>query len=229
MTDSLQNDTAKEVQRRVTSLQARESRQARVHSAFKADPPTAQDLAGVIVHVDCADAEVPLTLEAAAARNHSYLVGPAQRHRAGISIADNPWAPRAVMVTWAAVLLGRWVMTPSVYMGRAQGPAVLYKAALATKRQVWVSNEVRTQHPELWLLLLEAMSATPPAKQRWKLLQSPCAWAAAKAAAIKGGRAAEVLASVLSQADPAAHVMGPSDFLKSIQHAQRSMLGLGGN
>jgi len=225
VTADLQIATAEEMQRRVASLRARESKEARLLQACRADPPIASELAGAVVHVDCI--ETSLALEAAVARNHAYLVGPAERHCARIFIADDPWAPRADEVTWAAVLLGGWAMTPAVYMQHAQGPAILYKPALATRRQVWVSQEVRTQLPELWMLILQSMQAAPPAQRRWKLLHSARAWAEAKAAAISAGKPAEVLALVLGQVGAGNHVMGPSAFFKFIKQAKRSMLGLG--
>ncbi len=115
-------------------------------------------------------------------------------HKATIFVAANPWQPSEPIVTWAACLIGTWVISPESFVGN-RGPSLKYKAAIFTKRKVWASYTFRTDNPLHWLVMLEVLNAHPSTNQ-WTLLGSSAAWANARAHAERVKRPTEVLAFV---------------------------------
>ena len=97
-----------------------------------------------------------------------------------------------------------------------------------------MNGDFRLMHSHLWVVLLEVLVAAGSA-HRWVLLDSPEAWAAAKAAAVTKGRAAEVICLVSAaeagdHLNLAKHIFGPSEFLDFITSSDSTTgaLGLGG-
>ena len=72
-----------------------------------------------------------------------------------------------------------------------------YKAAIFTKRTVWVSPAFQQEAPLHWVTLLEVLQAHPGVHS-WKLLMGPAQWAVARARAEQVKRPNEVLAIVSS-------------------------------
>ena len=144
---------------------------------------------------------------------------------ATIHVCDNPWKASS-LATFSAVLMGRWILTPSVVVGQ-RGAALKFSSALSKKRKVWVSESFQKQYPRAWLLLLECM--TTHHNHTWRLLRTAEEFAAAKVDAIAQNLSAVVLALVSDEEEAAEsrrHVLGFKSFLKFMQQPEKSSLGL---
>ena len=125
----------------------------RERAALSAAPPTGDELRGSHVFLDAppsADLQQAITLRGSRVT--------ASAHVATVFIATHPWQPTQRLTTWAAVLLGAWVIPPETYV-TASGVALKYESVLRTRRIVWVSAAARAAFPKTWLLLLELLSA----------------------------------------------------------------------
>ena len=104
-------------------------------------------------------------------------------HSATIFVASNPSNPCEPIITWAAFLMGAWVVSPPVFVGQA-GPSIKYMPSILVKRKVWASGAFRAEHPLHWLASLEILSGYASMSQ-WTLLASAADWAHARAHAEK--------------------------------------------
>ena len=146
--------------------------------------------------------------------------------RAKIFVTMHPWEPADVRMLWFAVLRGCWVLTPGMIIN-GSGPALKFKQALHTKRFVWVSDDARLQHRQIWLAILESLEAEPAHK--WTLLHSAAVYAREKVKAMNSDRSASVLALVTEDElvhNPLPHVFSCTTLLDFIRSEERTTLGL---
>ena len=114
-------------------------------------------------------------------------------HKADMLCTTSPWSlPDNVLLT--AALLGMWVGTPGMLSSPPTGPCRKLRSALLTKRIVYVSDDFRAEHADLWVVVLECLSICP--KNRWSLCLSAAEWATSKAEAGRRGHSAQAAALV---------------------------------
>ncbi len=150
-------------------------------------------------------------------------------HEATVAITTNPWQPALQQLHWFARLIGAWVVAPTVYMGLASGPALKFMPSLQTKRSVWVSDNFKTSHPALWLLILE-LATRLGGDCKWKFLGSAHDFAASKARALARKQGATVVALVTdaeAATNPLQHVFDPEAFLSFVGKVDRARTSLG--
>ena len=112
-----------------------------------------------------------------------------------VFLTADPGNPSNRML-WGAVLRGGLIATPRRLLGCSDsGPCIGYKAALKTKRQVWLSSEFNARHPALATIIQDAVFHARQQNQqvKWKFLSSEVEFLAKKQNVINKGRAAEVL------------------------------------
>ena len=230
-TPGLQEDTAAERTRAVKASRARASATQNKMAALTAAPPVPQ-LHGAVVHVD-AGVALPTDWLLHVSRNEARAVQESDAHHVRFFVAENPWAPTSVTVSWAACLTGAFVVTPAVYMQAAAGPSLKYNPAVRTKRRLWASDAFQAEFPRLWLLILEVMSCALGLSQ-WKVIPSVEEFDMAKVKAERGGHSAEVVALVSSAeavvaGKGARHIFDADaffNFITSVDNS-RTTLGLG--
>ena len=153
---------------------------------MKATPPSTSEL-----HRACICVDDGVVLDPNALPSHEvWQTDKVQEAIFFVSLA--PWQLANPLITWAAVLRGAWVVEPGILTGTVAA-ALKYQQAIAVKRVLWFSDNVRVQHMDIWLLALEVSNQDP---HRWRLLHSATCFANAKVRAQKEGRAAEVIAIV---------------------------------
>ena len=223
--------TTREVDRRIASRGERERGRERLHAKLSAQYPEHQELKRAALFVE-PSTPLPSAWPHLVAAFEMRLVGSATL--ADVIVTRNPWALLDECTNWAAVLHGAWIGVSTLLAPVPTGPCRKLKAAIKTRRQVFVSGGFRVRHCHLWVVLLEVLVAAGRAHQ-WVLLDSPEAWAAAKAAAVNKGRSAEVLCLVSAaeagaQLCRARHIFGPSEFIDFIMNSDSTTgaLGLGG-
>jgi hypothetical protein len=69
-------------------------------------------------------------------------------------------------VVWNAMFSGLPIISPSFFRGEG-GPMVCYKAAMSSRKKVWVSNGFIEQHTQLANIVARRMEA---ASSTWKIL-----------------------------------------------------------
>ena len=191
-TEELKAEGLEELRRQAKSRAQRTARRARVSQLTSPSPPSDAELRQANVFID-RDVVLPEEWDSAVSKHQLRIV--ADVAEASIFVATNPWKP-STCISWAACLIGAWVLNPSVIV-TAKGPCLKYKAALNTKRTIWVSAEFKQRYSRIWLTILEALNRHV---HRWKLLCSAEAWVHEKALALKNKRSSEVLALVFEGA-----------------------------
>ena len=225
-TPDLQRDCKAEKERMLKSRVDRQKHKDNLQLKLEPKPPTMAELHRVVVYVDN-----PIVLPSnwhAAAPMHEALI--TQRiHDATVFISNSPWDPNISLLSWAAALVGGWIMTPEVLLGQP-GPCIKYNKALQTKRAVWFSIEFRASEAHLWVLILELLNKINHQRRPILDVRDYCN---AKVRAANVSRSAEVLALVTQAehaANPLPHVFSPRDFLHFIKHQDdtRTCIGLHG-
>lgn len=221
-TRELRDQTQADLARTVKSRLKRETARCRIQQKMYADPPTIAELHRVVAYVD-PETALPSNWHTAAPLHEARQTR--AMHEATVFITSNPWQPSTELITWAAVLVGGWVLLPAVFMNRV-GASIKFKKALGVQRTVWVSENARRENPRLWLLLLEIMNLVD---HKWTILLDVHAYCAARVKAETAKRSAMVLSLVTdaeSVANPLPHIFKPSDFLDFIRDVERSTAGL---
>ena len=228
-TASLEADTAREVARRLASRLQRVRDKARLCAKLEARYPGRLELARATLLVE-PGTPLPSTWHHRVSDLEMRAVDSATM--ADVIVAHNPWELNDQCHLWAVVLRGAWVGTAALLDPTPSGPCRKIKAALKTKRRLFVSDGFRSEHCHLWAALLEVLIGT--AGHHWELLDGPGAWAYAKAKVMRRGNSAEVL-SLLSAAEAQTqlphdrHIFGPSEFINFLMHddGTTGALGLG--
>ena len=226
-TDELKRKVIEEEKRKDSSMRSRVAHAKRLNDSIVASPPSHAELFRQKLFID-RHTLLPTTWDESICRHEIQIVD--CLNKANVFITTQPWAPETVALTWAATLLGSWVLTPSMITD-GSGPALKYKAALLVKRSVWVSDMFRSTHPHIWLVILESIHRYPAHK--WNFIQSAADYAQAKVKAIKAKHSSQVLALCTEDevaANKLVHVFSSQTFLSFIKvtDAARTTLGLAG-
>lgn len=197
--------SAAEQRRMVASRLQRERSNASIKARLAARPLNNADLHGAKLFVD-PETRLPADWSSYVFKHQISVVQ--EVHEANLFVAANPFNPTNCYVTFAAHLMGALVVSPAAITREAEhGAFVAAKCnhALAVKRNVWISPGFRTEHPRIWILLLELMTRRA---HKWSLLNSADHWAVTKALAMRKKRSAEVIA-LLSNAEHVEHAALP--------------------
>ena len=226
ITHDLQVATAAENVRQENSLRQRLNKAARLKAAMTAMPPSAMELQGLRVYVH-ASATLQSDWNRAFARTGGICVQ--EPRSAMVFIFNNPWDLTDIKHALTASCLGAWIMDAAVYAGKASGPAIKYKRALAMKRFIWATDRFKKKQAGTWLHILELVASQ--ANCNWQMLADGKSWAVKTLHAQKAGRGAEVIALIMpEEKNPAVHhAFSIEEFLKFISHLEpaRTSLGLG--
>ena len=216
-----------EEKRKASSMRSRVAQVKRVNDSIAASPPSHAELFRQKLFID-RHTLLPTTWDESICRHEIQIVD--CLNKANVLITTQPWAFETVALTWAATLLGSWVLTPSMITD-GSGPALKYKSALLVKRSVWVSDMFRSTHPDIWLVILESIHRCPA--QKWNLLHSAADYAHAKVKAMNAKHSSQVLAFCTEDevdANQLLHVFSSQAFLSFIKviDVARTTLGLAG-
>lgn len=89
-----------------------------------------------------------------------------EREAADVYVVDDLTDP-GQRVLWNAMFNGLSIISPSFFRGEG-GPMVCYKAAMSSRKKVWVSNGFIEQHTQLANILARRMAA---ASSTWKMIK----------------------------------------------------------
>ena len=180
-----------EAKRQHDSHRDRVNRRTKHALALNASPPTVKDLTRSVLFIDNL---VQMSSQWHATLSKYNALVTKDPHKSNVFISNNPWEPSNAVITWAACLVGAWVISPACFVSGV-GPCVKYKGAIFVKRQIWVSEMYRASNQSHWLILLEVLNSYPTT-HRWKLLGSAAEWAVARAAAERQKAPSQVIALV---------------------------------
>ena len=100
-------------------------------------------------------------------------------------------------LTWAAALRGSWVLEPAWAEGEAYtGPVIKFRAAINTKRVLWISDAFAQAHPDV-SNVLQACSRLQGS--RWTLIQDLETWLHAKQHLTSKRMSATAIAAVTAE------------------------------
>ena len=149
--EHLLSESVSERKRQDKSFVDRLQTRLRYQSKTSAIPPSGAELHRGKVFIDHG-VTLPDTWQATLARTESMITD--EPYAATIFVADNPGSPNFSVVTLAAALAGRWVLSPAALVS-GQGASIKYLATVFTKRLVWASASFRALYPREWLTILE--------------------------------------------------------------------------
>ena len=173
--------TAAEIEdiRARTSLKDRLRDEARKHRLLQAEPPASATLRRAVLYV--AESNLPQGWERAVSEKEGFITQSLEQP-AGFYVVADPWKLNNELVGLAASLHGAWLLAPRVYMGLDIGPAMKLKPALQTRRNIWISDNFKTECALAWVIILEAI-VHGGASCKWQVLATPQIFAAEKAPA----------------------------------------------
>ena len=230
-TDELGAAVTVELKRQAVSRRDRENAATKIITATTASPPTVAELTRCFIYI-ASGVQMPSEWLATLSKVRGTITREA--HKATVFIAVDPWQPSEPIVTWAACLSGAWVISPECFVGR-KGASRKFKAAICTKRTVWVSANFQSSFSLEWLVLLEILSPTSSApKHQWKLISTAAEWVAARVTAERQKKPTEVIALVgsdealqLNNSQPkschAFNLAGACTFLANIDQSRGSV------
>jgi hypothetical protein len=130
--------------------------------------PDAAWFRGKSVHINVVGAELDIRRAALAKGMCSTTI----LSEAQCFVAEDPTPQMLdVEIRWAAVLLGGLVCTPSV-LSSGQGAAIMFKAALRSNREVWVSPAFSAKHEGLAAVIRSCCTAWGRSS-KWRMMEAP--------------------------------------------------------
>jgi len=138
------------------------------------------------------DIQSPALIIAITALGMERLNG-GDRVLADVYVAQDPANP-GQRAWWSAVLSGGRIACPGFMHSKgASGASLVFRAAVASRRSLWLSPAFCAAHDVLTAILVRSMT---PSGNKWRRLQSKASFQAASTTATKNNRKYDVLALV---------------------------------
>ena len=169
--DDLNALTLLEQVRQLKSLRARQAAGQNQLAQLQNAPPTKDELHRARIMLDTG---MSSSLESRDLSCHEALEV-CDPWKATVFVAKTPWKVNNSMISWAAALLGVWIVTPAS-LRLELAPALKFTSALKTRRHIWMSAAFRREHILLTQLILECAHAS--SFKAWKFIDSAETFAA---------------------------------------------------